>query len=191
MTRIFIAIALLFIAMPAMAAETRTAIFAGGCFWCMESEYETEKGVTDVEAGYTGGDTVDPTYEEVSKGDTGHREAIRVTYDPAVTDYKTLLSIFWSNVDFEDDDGQFCDKGFQYTSAIFYGTADEQALAEEGKKHIEEKRDIEVKTMILPAKPFYRAEENHQDFYKKQAARYEAYKAGCGRESRLNEMRGE
>ncbi len=191
MPHILIALFALFIAAPAMAAETKTAIFAGGCFWCMESEFETEKGVLDVEAGYTGGDTANPSYAEVSKGDTGHREAIRVTYDPAVTGYKALLSIFWSNVDFEDDDGQFCDKGFQYTSAIFYGTPEEQALAEEGKNHIEEKRDIEVKTMILPAKPFYRAEESHQDFYKKQAARYEEYKAACGRDSRLNEMRGE
>lgn len=171
-------------------AEEKSAIFAGGCFWCMESEFESAKGVSDVTSGYAGGDGPAPTYEEVSRGDSGFIEAVSVTYDPAVIPYESLLDIFWSNVDPFDEKGQFCDKGAQYVAAIFTGDDRERALAEKSLKKVEEKYGLgEVATRILPRSSFYAAEDHHQDYYKKNAVRYNLYKSGCGRDARLKALR--
>lgn len=170
-----------------LAAE---AIFAGGCFWCMESEFEELKGVSAVESGYTGGKKPNPTYAEVSTGRSGHYEAVRVVYDPNQVKYEKLLELFWQNVDPLDQDGQFCDKGEQYASAIFPGDAKERALAEASlaKVAAELRGKGKISTRILPKTEFYRAEESHQDFYKKNKAHYKAYSVNCGREERLREL---
>jgi peptide-methionine (S)-S-oxide reductase len=174
----------------AHAAETKTAVFAGGCFWCMESDFEYQKGVSAAVSGYTGGTTKNPTYQEVSSGDTGHFEAVRVSYDPAQVSYEQLLGIFWQNVDPFDPNGQFCDKGSQYRAAIFYSGADEKAAAEAFQKKVEEKFGKPVATLILPAAPFYEAEEYHQDYKSKNSLHYGMYRRGCGRDSDLDAVWG-
>lgn len=175
----------------AEAAEKKTAVFAGGCFWCMESDFEHEKGVEKAVSGYSGGTTMNPTYEEVTSGDTGHLEAVEVTYDPEVIGYDKLLEIFWQNVDPFDAEGQFCDKGSQYRAAIFYASDAEKAAAESSQKAIEKKFGKPVATLILPAAPFYAAEDYHQDYKEKNALRYEMYRRGCGRDDRLRSLRQE
>ncbi len=167
-------------------AKADTAIFAGGCFWCMQPPYDAlkSKGVSKVIVGYTGGTKVNPTYEEVSKGGTGHREAIEVTYDPKKISFRELLKVFWENVDPFDPNGQFCDSGEEYTSAIFY-------LNEEQKKEAEaSKPKGMVATVILPAKTFYPAEEYHQSYYQKNPIRYKFFRFNCGRDKRLKEVWG-
>ncbi|MFA6236344.1 MAG: peptide-methionine (S)-S-oxide reductase MsrA [Bacteriovorax sp.] len=163
-----------------------TAVFAGGCFWCMEPPFEALKGVSTVKAGYAGGTKLNPTYEEVSSGTTGHKEVIEVTYDPKQVAYAQLLKVFWENIDPFDKHGQFCDKGSQYTSAVF-------ASSEEAKKEFEKSRPKgkgEVVTQLLPAATFYPAEEYHQDYYKKNPIRYKFYRYNCGRDNRLKEIWG-
>ena len=173
---------------PAM----KTAVFAGGCFWCMESDFEHEKGkVSDVVSGYSGGKTVNPTYYDVSGGDTGHLESVQVTYDPALISYGQLLDIFWQNVDPFDPNGQFCDKGSQYRAAIFYGSDEEKQLAEASLKKVEEKYGKKVETLILPAATFYPAEEKHQDYSSKQTLSYKMYRNGCGRDEALEKLHEE
>lgn len=174
-----------------VAARAETAIFAGGCFWCMESEFQELAGVRDVKAGYAGGTKPDPTYEEVSRGDSGYKEAIEVTYDPSIVSYEKLLDVFWSNVDPFDDKGQFCDKGDQYVAAIFTETDGQKKAAEVSLKKVEEKFGRPVATQILPKTTFYMAEDNHQDFYKKNPDHYERYKNGCGRDRILGNIWGE
>jgi peptide-methionine (S)-S-oxide reductase len=169
---------------------TKTALFAGGCFWCMESLFSPVPGVTDVQSGFAGGHIVNPTYEQVSRGDTGHREVVQVTYDPAVVSYERLLEIFWPNSDPFDLLGQFCDKGEQYTTAIFVNDETERAAAEASKAEMEKRFGKPVVTKILPSAPFYPADEHHQDFYKKNALRYNMYRKGCGRDERLKEVWG-
>ena len=172
-----------------MASEVAT--LAGGCFWCMESEYQDLKGVSDVTSGYAGPQrATPPTYEEVGTGESGYVEAVSVTYDPAIVSYQQLLDIFWSNVDPFDDKGQFCDKGSQYVAAIFYGAPEEEKLARESLKKVEEKFGQKVATQIHPAAAFYPAEDYHQDFYKKNPIRYKFYKFNCGRAQRLEEVWG-
>lgn len=173
---------------PANAADQKTAIFAGGCFWCMESEFEGQSGVTNVVSGYAGAGEK-PSYEEVSKGGTGFKEAIAVTYDPAKVDYNTLLSIFWSNVDPFDAEGQFCDKGDQYRAAIFYGDATEEKSARASLKTIEKKHGQKVATLIEPKTNFYEAEDYHQDYYKTNSLKYKFYRGRCGRDDRLEELK--
>lgn len=169
--------------------QKKTAVFAGGCFWCMESDFEHEKGkVLDVVSGYTGGKTQNPTYYEVSGGDTGHFESVQVTYDPATITYTQLLEIFWQNVDPFDENGQFCDKGSQYRAAIFYGSDEEKKLAEASLKKVEEKYGKKVATLILPAAAFYPAEEKHQNFHDTQALHYMMYRNGCGRDAKLDKI---
>lgn len=188
--KIFLSSLCFLLLMSAQArAQEKSAIFAGGCFWCMESEFESAKGVSDVTSGYAGGDGPAPTYEEVSRGDSGFIEAVKVTYDPAVVSYERLLDIFWSNVDPFDDKGQFCDKGAQYAAAIFTGDDHEKTLAEKSLKQVEEKYGRDVATRILPRGSFYAAEDHHQDYYKKNAVRYKLYKSGCGRDARLKELK--
>jgi len=176
----------------AEAVETAKAIFAGGCFWCMEEAFENVEGVSSVDSGYLGGPQENPTYEQVSSGRTGHFEAIEILYDPATVSYGQLLEVFWRNVDPTDGAGQFCDKGPQYRTAIFYKDEEEKRLSEESKKSIEASKPFPetIATPILPASTFYAAEGYHQDYYKKNPIRYKYYKWGCGRAQRLEELWG-
>jgi len=166
------------------------ATFAGGCFWCMQPPFDKLKGVISTTVGYTGGQTANPTYQEVSAGGTGHVEAIQIVYDPSKISYSELLKVFWHNIDPFDAKGQFCDKGNQYRSVIFYHNAEQKALAEESKKKIEESWTTEkpVATEILPASTFYPAEEYHQEYYRKNPVRYKFYRYGCGRDRRLKQI---
>lgn len=166
----------------AMAAEKK-AIFGGGCFWCMEPPFEQLSGVIDVQAGYSGGTAEDARYDLVSRGKTDHFEAVEVVYDPERISYGELVETFWRQIDPTDAGGQFADRGGHYQTAIFYATEEEKAVAEASKKRLQESGIFERKivTAILPAKPFYPAEEYHQDYYKKNYAHYTAYKAGSGR----------
>jgi peptide-methionine (S)-S-oxide reductase len=167
-----------------------TAIFAGGCFWCMEPAFEKVKGVVAATSGYTGGHTVNPTYESVSYNNTGHYESVEVLYDPKQISCAQLLDVFWHNVDPTDTNGQFCDDGPQYLSAIFYGNESERQLAARSKQQITDTKHIVVATLILPAARFYPAEEYHQDYYKKNPVRYEFYRFNCGRDHRLEQIWG-
>jgi peptide-methionine (S)-S-oxide reductase len=176
----------------AAAAQSAQAIFAGGCFWCMEKPFDQLPGVSATISGYSGGSLVNPSYGQVSAGNTGHREVVQVTYDPAIVDYETLLSVFWHNVDPLDPQGQFCDKGSQYTSAIF--VADEaQRKAAEASKQALESQDLKqpIVTSILAVAPFYAAEDYHQNFYQTNAAKYQFYRFGCGRDRRLEQLWGD
>lgn len=173
---------------PAAAAR---AVLAGGCFWCMEAPFDTLPGVQTTTSGYMGGRSRNPTYEQVSTGATGHAEAVQVVYDPARITYGQLLDVFWKNVDPFDKGGQFCDRGGQYRSAIFYGSEEERRLAEESKRHVEQRFGRKVATEIVPASDFYAAEEYHQDFYRKNPARYQSYRRGCRRDLRLKELWGD
>ena len=167
-----------------------TAVFAGGCFWCMEPAFEKVKGVVSATSGYTGGHTENPTYDSVSYDNTGHYEAVEVLYDPKQVTYAQLLTVFWHNVDPTNPNGQFCDEGPQYRSAIFYGSESERRLAERTKGEIAQAKHIVVATSILPASRFYRAEEYHQDFYRKNPVRYKFYRFNCGRDHRLEQVWG-
>lgn len=171
--------------------QRATATFAGGCFWCMQPPFDALPGVISTTAGYTGGQKVNPTYEEVSAGATGHAEAVAVVYDPARISYARLLEVFWRNVDPLTANRQFCDVGNQYRSAIFSHDATQKKLAEASKAQLENSRNWRIVTDIVPAGPFYRAEEYHQNYYKKNPLRYKFYRAGCGRDQRLQELWGD
>lgn len=177
--------------LPLAAVEkTETAIFAGGCFWCMESPFEKINGVKEVISGYTGGSKENPTYEEVSSGTTGHLEAIQIIYDPQKVSYNELLSIFWKQIDPTDADGQFVDRGKQYRSAIFYKSKEEKALAEKSKQNLEKSKRFNspIVTEIIAATTFYPAEDYHQDYYKKNPVRYNYYRYGSGRDQFLKKV---
>ncbi|MCO4744839.1 MAG: peptide-methionine (S)-S-oxide reductase MsrA [Proteobacteria bacterium] len=167
------------------------AVFAGGCFWCMEKPFEKLEGVETVESGYTGGAIEGPTYEQVGGHQTQHIEAIRVVYDPSVTSYDTLLWAFWHNIDPTQGNGQFCDRGHQYTTAVFAGSEEEKAAAEKTKKKVAKQLDATVVTDIRDAATFWLAEDYHQDFYKKSPERYYSYRLGCGRDARLRALWGD
>ena len=164
--------------------NTQTAVFAGGCFWCTESDFEKVDGVIEAISGYTGGRQANPTYRQVSGGGTGHIEAVKVVYDPDKITYEELLEVFWRHVDPTDAGGQFVDRGSQYRSAIFYANEQEQRLAEDSKKRLEATGhfDKPVVTDILALGPFYTAEDYHQDYYKKNPIRYRFYRSGSGRD---------
>ena len=175
----------------ATPAQTATAIFAGGCFWCVEADFEKLPGVVAAESGYTGGKTVNPTYEQTNTGNTGHTEAVRITYDPAKVSYASLLDHFWKNIDPTLKNRQFCDVGSQYRSALFYQNEMEKKAIETSKAGILNAGRIkEIHTEIAPATAFYPAEEYHQDYYKKNPVRYKFYRTGCGRDKRLSEIWG-
>ena len=180
---------LLAFALPAAAAPREVATFAGGCFWCMEGPFDSLPGVISVTSGYTGGPVTNPTYEQVSSGGTGHRESVEIVFDPTKITYAKLLDVFWHNVDPADNDGQFCDKGSQYRSAIFYHDETQRRLAEESKAAVVKKLG-RVYTDILPASIFWRAEDYHQHFYKKNPVRYHFYRFNCGRDQRLKALWG-
>ena len=169
---------------------TAKATFAGGCFWCMVEPFQTLPGVVSVTAGYTGGTKVNPTYEEVSSGSTGHAESIQIVFDPSKISYERLLDRYWKNVDPLQANGQFCDHGRQYRSAIFFHDEAQKRLAEGSKSKVEGLFKAKVATEIVPAGVFYRAEEYHQDFYKKDPVQYRRYRQGCGRDRRLQELWG-
>ena len=165
-------------------ANTKKAIFAGGCFWCIQTPYDKAKGVVKTVVGYTGGSAEDATYEKVSSHRTKHREALEVTYDPAQISYDQLLDIFWRNIDPTQADGQFYDIGPNYIAAVYYGNDEEKKIAENSKEKLGKsgKFSKPIVTEILPATPFYPAEDYHQKYYLKKPADYEAYHAGSGRE---------
>jgi peptide-methionine (S)-S-oxide reductase len=174
----------------APAAGNATAVFAGGCFWCMEGPFDELPGVLSTTSGYTGGTVADPSYEQVSAGGTGHVEAVQVVYDPERVGYAQLLEVFWRNVDPLDGEGQFCDRGAPYRSAIFARDAEQRRLAEESKRAIAARLDAPLATPIRDAAPFYPAEEYHQDYYRKNPIRYRFYRSRCGRDARLEELWG-
>src|SRR5437764_7532102 len=188
MKRLLFVLSLLF-AVP-LLAQTAKATFAGGCFWCTESDLAKVPGVIDVVSGYTGGTVKNPTYEQVSAGGTGHRESVEVTYDPRKLSYARLLDAFWHDVDPFDNEGQFCDKGPQYRSAIFVHDAQQKAAAEASKAALEKRFRRKIVTDILPAGPFYTAEEYHQDYAKKNPLRSHFYRFPCRRDQRLEAVWG-
>lgn len=173
-------------------SKSAVAIFAGGCFWCMEPPFDAIPGVISTVSGYTGGQVENPTYKAVSKGTTGHSEAIQVTYDPEKTSYEQLLQVFWRNIDPFNNQGQFCDKGEQYRASIFYQDEKQRQLAEASKSSITEqlqKRFAEpIVTSIKPASKFYPAEDYHQNYYKQSPKTYKFYRFTCGRDRRLNQI---
>jgi len=187
---------LLFILLVALAnnsvASTNRAIFAGGCFWCMEAPFEKLDGVSEVISGYTGGSKLDPTYQEVSAGGTGHTEAVEVLYDPQLVSYEKLLEVFWRQIDPTDADGQFVDRGDQYRSGIFYLDARQKQLAEESKQQLEKSGRFHkpIVTEITAAGKFYPAEEYHQDYHSKNPIRYWYYRGGSGRDDYLDKVWG-
>jgi len=172
--------------------ESAVATFAGGCFWCMEGPFDELEGVVSTTSGYTGGETDNPTYEQVSAGGTGHTEAVQVVYDPQAISYRELLDVYWRNTDPTTPDAQFCDHGDQYRPAIFYADDEQRQVAEASKKDIERTKTFSasIVTEITPATTFYPAEEYHQDFYTKNPIRYKIYRWNCGRDARLKELWG-
>lgn len=169
---------------PDVGEGLEAATFAGGCFWCMEPPFEKLDGVKSVVSGYCGGVEQNPTYKQVSSGKTGHTETVRIVYDPEVITYEKLLEVFWRNIDPTAENRQFVDVGSQYRAAIFYHDADQKKLAEASKKELAESGpfDEPIVTEIVPASKFWRAEEYHQDFYKKSPQRYKSYRRGSGRD---------
>jgi peptide methionine sulfoxide reductase msrA/msrB len=173
--------------MNAKSQETQTAVFAGGCFWCTESDFEKVDGVLEVISGYTGGSSANPTYEQVSAGGSGHVEAVKVVYDPDRLTYAQLLQVFWRHVDPTDGGGQFVDRGSQYRSVIFYSSEEERSLAEASKQSLAASGRFgkPIATEILQLGEFYPAEEYHQDYYKKDPIQYRDYRSGSGRDQFL------
>ncbi len=191
-------LASLFLSLPLSIAaadspKTAVATFAGGCFWCTESDFEKVPGVISAVSGYTGGKTANPGYEAVSAGETGHTEAVEVRFDPAKISYEKLLDIFWKSIDPTVKDRQFCDTGSQYRSGIYYHDDEQQRLAEASKTALGKSGRIRgpIHTEIAKAGAFYPAEDYHQDYYKKNPLKYKFYRSGCGRDKRLEQLWGE
>ena len=178
-------------ATAAEAPKAATAYFAGGCFWCMEADFEKLPGVTEAISGYMGGRTKNPTYEESSSGTTGHAESVEVRYDPSKVSYAQLLDWYWHHVDPTVKDQQFCDEGNQYRTAIFPKTPEELKAAQASKAEVEKKLGKTIYTEIADGGPFYPAEEYHQDYYKKNPIRYAYYRRGCGRDARVEDIWGQ
>jgi peptide-methionine (S)-S-oxide reductase len=174
----------------AQTPERAVATFAGGCFWCVESDFDHVPGVTETISGYTGGTVANPTYEQVSAGGTGHAESVEVYYDPHKVTYARLLDYFWHHIDPTVKDRQFCDYGHQYRTAIFVHNDEERKLAEESKKKVEAELKVPIYTEIVQAGPFYKAEDYHQDFYVKNPTKYKFYRWNCGRDQRIEQLWG-
>lgn len=181
------ALLICFLCLTTHLFSDETATFASGCFWCTQSDFDHVNGVISTTAGYTGGSKVNPTYEEVSAGGTGHVEAVQVVFDPQKVSYKQLLDVYWHSVDPTRNDGQFCDNGTQYRPIIFYHTEQQRRLAQESKQKIKVEP---VLVEILPASTFYPAEEYHQKYYQKNPLRYKFYRFNCGRDKRLKQLWG-
>ncbi|MDC0861736.1 peptide-methionine (S)-S-oxide reductase MsrA [Alphaproteobacteria bacterium] len=171
-----------------LSAEEEKIYLAGGCFWCLEESFQDVDGVISAISGYSGGHTENPTYEKISSGKTGHIEALEIIYENEIINIDSILNIFFKNIDPFDGNGQFCDKGYQYQSAIFINNNQIKILANKYISLIENKYNQEVKTLILEFDKFYEAENYHQDFYIKNPIRYNYYKSGCGRTKRLNQL---
>jgi peptide-methionine (S)-S-oxide reductase len=186
-------IALLLSAVSARAADTAIATFAGGCFWCMEPPFEALPGVVSVTSGYTGGQTPNPSYEQVSAGSTGHAESVEIVYDPSRVTYAKLLDVFWHNIDPLAKDRQFCDVGSQYRSAIFYHDAEQKKLAEASREALRASGRLkgEIQTEIAIASQFYPAEAYHQDYHNTHSVQYRFYRWTCGRDARLRQVWGD
>jgi len=184
----FIIILTLIINTNAISKEFNKAYFGGGCFWCMEESFEKVEGVIDVISGYSGGKTNNPTYREVTYGDSGHFETVEVIFDHSKTDYETLLKVFWVNIDPFDALGQFCDKGYSYRSVAFYQNENQKKLIDNSILSIEKKFNQEVVTYVKEFKKFYKAEDNHQNYYNENFINYLLYKNACGRDNRLNKI---
>ena len=178
------------IAPPAVAAERATAIFAGGCFWCVEADFDKLPGVISTTSGYTGGTVANPTYQQVSAGGTGHTEAVKIVYDPAKVSYDTLVGYLFHHIDPTVKDQQFCDHGSQYRSAIFVANDNERKIAETWKARAAKELKTTIYTEIDKAAAFYPAEDYHQDFYKKNPAKYKFYRWSCGRDQRVQSIWG-
>jgi peptide-methionine (S)-S-oxide reductase len=180
------------IAVGADAPRQAVATFAGGCFWCMEPPFDKLDGVISTTSGYIGGHQVDPTYKQVSAGTTGHTEAVEIVYDPDRIGYQELLEVFWVNIDPLDARGQFCDKGDQYRTGIFYHDSEQRRLAEASKRELQDsgRLDGPVVTEITAATTFYPAEDYHQDYYQRNPVRYKFYRYSCGRDQRLEQLWG-
>ena len=179
-------------AVAAADDELAVVTFAGGCFWCVESDFDAVPGVVETVSGYTGGTVANPGYKQVTEGGTGHREAVQIRYDPKQVSYERLLHIFWRSVDPTDGGGQFCDRGESYQTAIFAGNEEERRLAEASKEALERSAvlDDPIVTPIEPAGEFYPAENYHQDYYTKNPVRYRFYRFSCGRDSRVQQVWG-
>lgn len=198
-TIIQILIIMLMIPVSATAAETNsnknleTAILAGGCFWCIEADYEKLKGVIEVVSGYTGGSANKATYKLVSSGSTRHIESVKISYNPDIISYKEILKFFWTHIDPTRNDGQFCDSGSQYRPAIFYLNQSQKTIAMESKQTIIETKPFKapIKVELIKASPFYLAEEYHQDYYKKNPLRYRYYRFTCRRDARVEALWGQ
>lgn len=177
----------------AAPAKTETATFAGGCFWCMVPPFKNLPGVLSVTAGYTGGHVANPSYEQVSSGETGHAESVQVIYDPAKVNYARLLDVFWHNIDPVTPQQQFCDVGDQYRTAVFYHGEEQKKLAIASRDALQASGVVKGKivTQIVAASTFYPAEDYHQDYYQKNELRYQIYRHGCGRDQRLKELYGD
>ena len=176
-------------AQPAASGQ-QWAIFAGGCFWCTESDFDHMPGVVATTSGYSGGRLANPSYEQVSRGNTGHIEAVRVVYDPRRISYAALVNRFFRTIDPLDPGGSFCDRGYQYRSAIFVRNSEERRIAEAAKARVQRQLGRPVATLILPARNFYAAEEYHQNYYRKNPVRYRFYRWNCGRQQRLDALWG-
>lgn len=176
---------------PPPAPGLKTAAFAGGCFWCMVHPFQALDGVTGVISGYAGGTVSNPTYQQVSSGSTGHKEAVQVTYNPARVSYQQILDVYWRNVDPFDAGGQFCDRGNEYATEIFAADPEQRRLAEQSMQGLQERFGRPIATGIVDAGPFYRAEEYHQDYHSKNPVRYRYYRYACGRDARLGQVWGE
>jgi peptide-methionine (S)-S-oxide reductase len=187
--RALAAVVLLATAPAALAAEA-VATFAGGCFWCTESDFEKVPGVASAVSGYIGGRVANPTYEQVSDGATGHAEAVQLRFDPAKVSYAQLLKVYWRSVDPTVKDRQFCDTGSQYRTAIFTHDAAQRQLAESTRAEVAKQLGVTIYTEIADAGTFYPAEDYHQDYYKKNPVRYKGYRWNCGRDARLEEVWG-
>ena len=172
----------------AYSQNIKTAYFAGGCFWCMEESFEKINGVLEVTSGYSGGTTKNPTYKEVTYGNTGHFEVIEIKYDSKIISFKKLLDIFWVNIDPFDAQGQFCDKGYSYRSVAFYSSKSENLLIKKSINRLEKKFDKDIVTYVRKFDKFYKAEDHHQDYYKNSFINYLIYKKGCGRVSTLKKI---
>lgn len=173
------------------AAEPKTAIFAGGCFWCVESDFDKVPGVLETISGYTGGDVENPSYKQVTYGDTGHYEAVEVTYDPDKVSYEQLVDIFWRTVDPTDAGGQFCDRGNSYRTAVFVADEAERQAAEESQLAAEAALGQKIVTAILESDEFWPAESYHQNYYEKNPLQYKYYRWRCGRDERVEELWGD
>ena len=173
-----------------LSAATAKATFAGGCFWCMEETFRKVPGVTSVRSGFTGGSVQDPTYEQVGTGSTGHAESVEVVFDPSKVTYAKLLDVFWENIDPLQTNGQFCDHGSQYRTAIFFHDDEQRRLAEESKKQVEARLKAKVATEIVRASVFYAADPHMQDYARRHPNEYARYRKGCGRDELLEQIWG-